>query len=251
MDYDTTAIPAGYDRGRSLSPDTLDQWMDAVAKHLPVRPRAILDLGCGTGRFSDPLAVRFDAPVAAVDPSAKMLAEAAAKPMRGAVHLVRAAGEAIPLAGDTIDLIFTSMAYHHFRDAPRVARECRRVCRQNAITFVRTGTHHRIDEYAYVPFIPATRPLLLERMPSVEQIEQTFASAGFAIVSTGTVVQQIAPTYFEYAERLSAGGDSVLASIEPGELDSGIAAIRHHAARVDPTPVTEPIDILVFRAAGG
>jgi ubiquinone/menaquinone biosynthesis C-methylase UbiE len=249
VDYDTTAIPAGYDRGRRLSADTLAQWMDEVARHLSLRPRSILDLGCGTGRFSDPLAVRFTAPVAAVDPSAKMLAEAAAKPMRGAVHLVRAAGEAIPLAGDTIDLVFTSMAYHHFRDAARVARECRRVCRQNAVVFVRTGTRDRVDEYAFVPFIPASRPLIVERLPPVEQIAHTFASAGFAVVFTGTVVQRLASTYQEYAEKLAAGADSVLASLEPGELESGIEAIRRHAARVDPAPVTEPIDILVFRAA--
>jgi ubiquinone/menaquinone biosynthesis C-methylase UbiE len=145
VDYDATAIPAGYDRGRSLSADTLELWMDTVASHVAERPRHIVDLGCGTGRFSDPLAVRFGAKVIALDPSAKMLAEAAGKPNRGPVRLIRAAGEAIPLASNTIDLLFTSMAYHHFRDTARVAQECRRVCRQRAVTFVRTGTRDRVE----------------------------------------------------------------------------------------------------------
>jgi hypothetical protein len=65
---------------------------------------------------------------------------------------------------------------------------------------------------------------------------------------TGTVVQQIASTYQEYAEKLTAGGDSILASIDPDELASGIEAIRRHALRADQVPVTEPIDVLVFRA---
>ena len=248
MDYDRTAIPAGYDRGRCLSPDTVETWMETVARFLATRPRTVLDLGCGTGRFSDPLAVRFAATVIALDPSAKMLAEAAGKPMHRAVRLVRAAGEAIPLAADTIDLIFTSMAYHHFRDAACVARECRRVCRKNAMAFVRTAARERIEDYAYVPFIPVTRSLLLSRMPSVEEIVHTFRSARFSVIFTGTIVQEIASTYREYADKLSAGGDSILASIPPDELNRGIEAIRRHAARVDSTPVTEPIDVLAFRA---
>jgi hypothetical protein len=110
------------------------------------------------------------------------------------------------------------------------------------------GARERIEEYAYVPFIPATRPLLQERLPSVEDLTRTFESAGLETISTGTVVQQIAATFREYADRLEAGGDSILASVEPNVLQRGLEAIRGHAARVDPLPVTEPIDILVFRA---
>jgi hypothetical protein len=140
------------------------------------------------------------------------------------------------------------MTYHHFVDAARVVQECRRVSTTKAVTFVRTGTRDRTDEYAYVPFLPATRRLMHARLPSVQQIAETFESAGFTTAFTGTVVQEIAPTYQQYAEKLEAGGDSVLASLDPSVLKSGIEAIRRHATRVDPVPVTEPIDILVFRA---
>jgi ubiquinone/menaquinone biosynthesis C-methylase UbiE len=71
--------------------------MDMVARWVTNAPRTILDLGCGAGRFSDSLALRFVATVIAIDPSAKMLAQAAAKRMRGDVRLVRGAGEALPL----------------------------------------------------------------------------------------------------------------------------------------------------------
>jgi hypothetical protein len=142
------------------------------------------------------------------------------------------------------------MVYHHFADAGRVAQECRRVSTSNAVTIVRTGTRDRTDEYAYVPFMPATRALIQARMPSVQQIAETFESAGFTTAFTGTVVQEIAPTYQQYAEKLEAGGDSVLASLDPSELKSGIDSIRRHAMRVDPVPVVEPIDILVFRRVG-
>lgn len=249
LDYDTTAIPAQYDRGRSLTPDMLDLWMNTVAGFARDTPvRTILDLGCGTGRFSDALASRFAATVIAVDPSEKMLAEARRKRMRGEVRLVRAAGEAIPIANDTVDLVYTSMVYHHFTDAERVADECRRISQPQAMTFVRTGTRDSADDYAFVPFIPETRPLINERLPSREEIVRTFEAVGWRTMAVDVVVQQIAPTYHAYADKLAAGGDSILASLQSHELENGLEAIRRHASRVDPRPVTEPIDIFVFRA---
>jgi hypothetical protein len=97
--------------------------------------------------------------------------------------------------------------------------------------------------------MPATKPLLHERLNSKNEIMQTFKRTGFAPVATDVVVQQIAPTHAAYADKLAAGGDSILASLNPGALDEGLAALRLHAAAVDPLPVTEPIDVFVFRSA--
>jgi len=56
-DYDKTDIPAGYDRARDHGPEVTDLWMRAVATHLEGHATThILDLGCGTGRFSEALA---------------------------------------------------------------------------------------------------------------------------------------------------------------------------------------------------
>ena len=73
-DYDLTDIPAAYDRARDHGPELVDRWMNAVAAHLADQSTTrILDLGCGTGRFSEALAQRFDAEVVGLDPSVKML----------------------------------------------------------------------------------------------------------------------------------------------------------------------------------
>ena len=80
MDYDLTDIPEGYDRGRDHGPEFLDLWMNKIESHLDGRRiTEILDLGCGTGRFSEGLAVKFDATVIGIDPSRKMLERARAK----------------------------------------------------------------------------------------------------------------------------------------------------------------------------
>jgi SAM-dependent methyltransferase len=96
VDYDATDIPAVYDLGRDHGPAFLDLWMRTVAAHVRA-PRTILDLGCGTGRFSNALAAHFDADVIGVDPSAKMLEQARRKPVDRRVRYQSGRGEAIPL----------------------------------------------------------------------------------------------------------------------------------------------------------
>jgi ubiquinone/menaquinone biosynthesis C-methylase UbiE len=248
MDYDATEIPAVYDLGRSHGSEVLRLWMDAVARYIEdASLGAILDLGCGTGRFSDALATRFAATTIGVDPSRKMLAQARAKPAGGVIRYVCGSGEAIPLADQTVGLIFMSMVFHHFSEPGAVARECRRVLRNGGIVFLRAGTVEQIPAYPYVEFIPATQPLLCERLNPKREITETFESARFSTIATDLIVQQIAPTLAAYADKLAAGGDSILASLKAPELEEGLRSLRFQASRVDPRPVTEPIDVFVFR----
>lgn len=79
MDYDTTAIAATYDDARRFPPVEMRRLLDLVAVHSPANPNLIVDIGCGTGRFTHPLAERFQTRVIGIDPSEKMLEAARAK----------------------------------------------------------------------------------------------------------------------------------------------------------------------------
>ena len=98
MNYDLTDIPAAYDRGRDHGPEVLNLWMNATHAHLKGEPiNRILDLGCGTGRFCEGLAIRFDAEVIGVDPSMKMLDIANRKARDRRVQYTQGIAESIPL----------------------------------------------------------------------------------------------------------------------------------------------------------
>jgi SAM-dependent methyltransferase len=249
MDYDSTDIPEAYDRGRDHGPELLQLWMNVVESSVgKQRLETILDLGCGTGRFSEALAAHFDAEVAGIDPSNKMLEHAQRKQRDRRVRYQLGRGEAIPLPNNSVDLVFMSMSFHHFDDQMRVAQECYRVLREGGTALLRTGTRERIRDYPYVPFFPKSIPIMKNLLPTGEFVRTVFAAGGFSTVKCDIVTQQIAPNYAVYADKLAAGADSVLARLAPRDFQAGIEAIRAHAVRVGETPVTEPIDLFVFRS---
>jgi ubiquinone/menaquinone biosynthesis C-methylase UbiE len=247
VDYDLTDIPAAYDCGRDHGPEVLDLWMTTLSRHLGGRVvTRILDLGCGTGRFSEALAARFSAAVVAIDPSMKMLAIARRKQRDPRVHYERGHAEAIPLASQSVDLVFMSMSLHHFADAALAARECRRVLGAEGLVVIRTGSREQIAEYPYVPFFPSAQAMLHDVLPDIPSVRSNFEAAGFRLVSSEIVTQVIAAGWAEYADKLSAGADSVLARLPRHELDAGLAALRSHATMATREDIIEPIDVLVF-----
>ena len=86
MDYDESAIARIYDEARALTPERLRQWRDVLAMDIDCsRISAIVDLGCGTGRFTQLLATHFQAEVVGIDPSRRMIERARQKPIAGNV----------------------------------------------------------------------------------------------------------------------------------------------------------------------
>jgi ubiquinone/menaquinone biosynthesis C-methylase UbiE len=247
MDYDLTHIPAGYDRGRDHGPEFLGLWMTTIERHLhALNVRRILDLGCGTGRFSEALAIHFGAEVIGIDPSVKMLERAREKQHQDLVQYQLGSAEAISLQPSSVDVIFISMSFHHFVDRASAAKECRRVLRDQGILYVRTGTREQIQSYPYVPFFPSTFRKLVEVLPNHAELCEPFEAAGFRLSASDLIIQTIAPTWGAYADKLSAGGDSVLATLSAQDFESGLAAVRRHVAEAANQSVVEPIDLFVF-----
>lgn len=249
-DYDRTEIPAAYDHARDHGPEVLDLWTRTVEVLLDGRSiTRILDLGCGTGRFSEGLAARFDAEVIGLDPSSKMLEIARRKQRDPRVRYEIGRAEAIPLANESVDLIFMSMSLHHFADRTAAARECRRVLSPAGSVMIRTATREQIASYPYSPFFPASIPLMEETLPSHDDVRATFAAAGLEVVDWKLVTQTIAPDWTTYAEKLAAGGDSILVRLSREDFEAGLAAIRRYGVAEGGEPVMEHIDLFVLSAA--
>ena len=249
MDYDTTTMPAVYDAGRGYSRQTLALWLAVIERAAAGgrRIEAILDLGCGTGRYSGALAAHFGAAVTAVDPSEKMLAEARRKEAAG-VTFLQGAGERLPLVDASVDMVFMSMVFHHFADPGQVARECRRVLKPGGVVVMRCGASDRIDAFPYVPFFPRTASLIEGSLSSLDEMTATFCDAGLALTAQEVVMSPVAESWLEYADKIALRADSILVQLSDEEFVAGLADLSAHAAS-QPTgqPVIEPVDLLAFR----
>jgi ubiquinone/menaquinone biosynthesis C-methylase UbiE len=248
MDYDQTTMPSAYDAGRGYAPEVLEFWLSTIAAPLAGDHIAdILDLGCGTGRYSAALAAHFGAQVVGVEPSEKMLAEARRKGGHN-VRFLRGSGEAVPLADASVDMVFMSMVFHHFDSPQEVVRQCRRVLRRGGVACLRAGATDWIDRYPYVPFFPDTRALLNKDLRSVAFIENTFEIEGFRRTHHEIVRSTVAASWSEYAEKLALRADSILIQLNDEAFGDGLADLRDHARRAPPNePVIEPVDFFVFR----
>jgi malonyl-CoA O-methyltransferase len=86
---------------------------------MTLKPRRIVDLGCGTGAHLEALGRRYPgAEVIGIDFSAAMLAQARARApwwrrfARGGARLVRADAERLPFASQCADFAFSNLALH-------------------------------------------------------------------------------------------------------------------------------------------
>lgn len=243
MDYDQTDMPENYDRGRKQPDGVLDMWLERIAAAVVGHPvAAVIDLGCGTGRFTEGLARRFQASVLGVDPSEKMLAQAKAKPAPPGVTFMRGSGEHIPAKEASADLIFASMSFHHFESRPQVARECRRVLRLNGHVCIRNSTRENGSPYEmYVPNYRDTLKLL----PSAQEIIDAFCGGGFALCSHETVPHKMANNLSELADKAAFRADSTLQRLSDDDFAQGLANMR--AAATGSGPVMIGIDLFTFR----
>jgi ubiquinone/menaquinone biosynthesis C-methylase UbiE len=155
------------------------QWQDLLSTHVGgTAISLVVDLGCGTGRFSELLAAHFGAQVIGIDPSQKMLDQARQELTNSGVVFQQSSAEALPLAHSCVDLIFMSQVYHHLVRPIDFARECWRVLREGGYICIRNTTQE--VDFVYRHFFQTMRPLIDSELPGRQEIARLFVSAGFA-----------------------------------------------------------------------
>jgi ubiquinone/menaquinone biosynthesis C-methylase UbiE len=231
---------------RALTPGRCRRWQGLLSAHVDrTAISLVVDLGCGTGRFSGMLAAELSAPVIGLDPSEKMIDRARRKSATGTVLLGRAAAYQTPLLDGCVDLVFMSQVYHHLRDPAAAARECRRVLRMDGNVRVHTGT--RENDVVKPRFFPAVRAMLDADLPSSDDVMANFAAAGFTLRHHEIVIEAVAQDWPSFVHKSAFRADSFLARLSDTEFHQGMAALRTHLANTDANkPVSEEIDWFVF-----
>ncbi len=249
MDYDRTSVPDSYDAGREIADDKKRAFVAEFAQITGTSDISkIIDLGCGTGRFSATLADVFDADVLGVEPSSRMIAQAREKHDDPRLSFAEAPGEALPVEDSSADMIFMSMVLHHLKDPSRVALECWRALRAGGMVCIRNSMADEVGTYPYLDVFPSIRTIIERQLMTRAQLVDVFGQYGFSLKANETRWHDIAPNWSAFAEKMALRADSFVAQLSDAEFETGLAALREKALTA---PQDESarlrVDLIVFQ----
>jgi ubiquinone/menaquinone biosynthesis C-methylase UbiE len=249
FNYDETDIHSRYAQARSLSDETVRLWLERLSRYVsPVATRTIVDVGCGTGRFTGALAAHFAGRVYGIEPSTKMLDVVRAALVGQPVELQQGCAESMPLGDHSADLIFLSMVYHHIQDKVQACKEFWRVLKPDGYLCIRTPTREQLDSYLWISFFPGAGEIEVNRTPSTQELTAFVEDQGFELQAREIVRQAFARDLNEYAEKIGLRGLSSLQAISDRAFERDMARLRAYCtSKDDGQPVWEDISLFVFR----
>ena len=244
--YQESDLHRRYDLGRTLAPDATRALMALLRGYVPRPVGLVVDLGCGTGRFTTALAETFAAPVVGVEPAANMRAMAEAKPHPPTVRFVPGWANRIPLGDGAADLVFMSQVLHHVADGPGALREVQRVLRPGGRLCVRQTTQENLDSYFYQRFFPAARALDERRLPHRAGLLGLARACQYCRLAVETTRHEIATTSLDYVEKIGLRTYSDLECIPDAAFREGLAALRDYCTAHPDHPKFAENDLFIF-----
>lgn len=245
--YDRAA--RAYHVARGLPLDALEGWRTAVAPYLAPRPcLPVVDVGSGTGVFARAFAEWFGVRVVGVEPSDAMREEAWHQSAHPDVSYTAGSAAQIPLPEGSCSCAWLSTVIHHIPSLDAAARELRRVLAADAPVFVRSAFPQHHDHITLFRFFPGAREVA-QSFPTIAQLVDAFASAGFSLEHVEDVPQVSAPSLEDFCGRLPSlrAVDSTLVRLSDEEFRRGLEAVRLAAREGGSAPVVDRLTLVVLR----
>ena len=117
---------------------------------LPKGTLSILDIGCGTGKSTEPLLLKAPSrhiSVFGLDPDISMLREAKISAARKklAIKYLQGTAEKLPFVKRKFDAVITGAAFHWFGDNKRALKNIKNVLKPNGMFFIFWALYTRIN----------------------------------------------------------------------------------------------------------
>ena len=229
---DYSKIASFYDKGRSLSEQNTVMWLNLISNLSGAsKGDRVLDLGCGTGRFSLAMANQLEFDVTGADSSIEMLTKAKQKDSASAVNWILTDASALTFPPDSVDVVFMSHLLHHVNKPLIVLKECHNVLDSSGVVLIRHGAINQIRHDVEHTFFPQVLDIDEDRTPTVELTEKWLADAGFEDISSEEIIQQ---TYQSGTAHLNAArmkSTSVLSMISEESFQTGLNLLAEHKDR--------------------
>lgn len=193
-----------------------------------------LDIGCGTGNYTIPLAVT-GLSFTGIDPSEKMLEEARSKSKD--ITWLYGIVEEIPVASESFDGAIATLTIHHWSDLQQGCMELGRVLKRGSRIVFFTSSPEQMAGYWLNHYFPETMKRSIKNMISLYKLNDALKNAGFEItgmekyfirddlidlfLQSGKNKPEI---YFD--ENIRKGISTFASLAAAGEVESGLQQLR-------------------------
>ncbi len=190
------------------------------------RDDLVVEVGCGTGRMTLPLAEISAHQVVGVDPEERMLEVARGKDVASRVRWLRGTAYRLPLADGVAGVVLMSMVVHLLKQPGRAFTEARRVLRPEGRMVIWTFTPRHVREFYLNEWFPSIARIDGQRFPGEETLEAGLRRAGFASVAvqveqeTGTLAVE------DVIDRVRGRYISTLSLVAPLEYRLGLQRLE-------------------------
>jgi ubiquinone/menaquinone biosynthesis C-methylase UbiE len=229
---DYSEIAEVYDQVRKSDLPHIAWWIAKIAAVGELRPgRRLIDLGCGTGRWTIPLAKRTGCEAVGLDSSEEMLEKARAKDSENRVTWAVGDCEGLRLEAESFDCALMSLMIHHLTDHRRVFQGVLRILRPGGVFLIRQGTLEDILTDPMHRFFPETVTIDRKRTPFRAEIELWLHEAGFDPVRVETFKQHTYATNMRLLEEFQLRVCSALRVIDEAAYKAGMERLTAHLRR--------------------
>ena len=192
----------------------------------------VVEVGCGTGRLTLPLAGLTPARVMGVDAETRMLEVARAKDVAGRVEWVRGSAYRLPVADGTAGLVVMAMVIHLLRQRTRAFGEARRVLRpggpdaRGGRLCIWTFTPRHVEDFYLNAFFPGIAVIDRPRFPAVEVLTAELRRAGLAQVRVEVREEVRRMAIADVVDRVRGRYISTLGMLPPLEYRLGLQRLE-------------------------
>lgn len=202
---------------------------DEVLERLAAQGNAerVLEIGSGTGNSTVAFVKRFPCVPVGLDLSCEMLRQAKGKEV--CALWVNGNAEEIPLAGSSIDFIYSVLVFHHIESPQGCLEDCYRVLEKGRCAVV-TAPEQFIRSHIMNRYFPSFSLIDLARFPSEDLIEGLMRGAGFVDTEITYCAKAPEPIDESYVQKIEGRFVSTYALLSDEEFETGLAELRKDIA---------------------